>query len=52
MIHLYEIPGQAKLAWGRGVGMKESTVERFRGIAKLREMGYNLNLGTCQNSSH
>lgn len=44
MIHLYEIPGQAKLAWGRGVGMKESTVERFRGIAKLREMGYNLNL--------
>ena len=44
MIHLYEIPGQAKLASGRGVGMTESTVESFRGIAKLMEMGYNLNL--------
>ena len=44
MTHLYEIPEQAKLAWGRGMGMTESTAKRFKGISKLMEMVYNLNL--------
>lgn len=44
MNHLYEIPEQAKLAWGRGMGMTESTAKRFKGISKLMEMVYNLNL--------
>lgn len=44
MNHLYEIPEQAKLAWGRGMGMTEFTAKRFKGISKLMEMVYNLNL--------